>query len=150
MSELIRRIITNRAQPLGIISAVFIPELFGIHIPWLSAMFIFQPIILLIAAITNFCFFLVLDLHNKESPEHLRSFWIIYTFFVGVLAVEILPLYVGVLGSIFSAANAETIQQKSITELVVIYGFVGSTILDVYMFYTKKIVSKLQSILKIE
>lgn len=147
MHQVAKRFIVNRSQPLAIVSAIFLPDVIGIHIiPWQAALMIFEPIFLLIFAIANFSFFLILDLGNKESPMHLRNFWMIYMLFVGVLSVELLPIYVGVQGSIFYAANAETSQQEYITKLVIAYGFVGSFVLDVYFFFTNKISAKLQSI----
>ena len=149
MNEIIKRFIINRAQPLGIISAMFLPGLFGFHLPGLSAVILFEPIILIIAAISNFIFFLVLDFRNKYSPEHLRSFLMIYIIFIGMLTVEILPLYVGVLGAIFHEGNAETSQQKLIADFVVVYGFIGSFLYDLFNLSIPKISNKLLSILKI-
>lgn len=146
MREAIKRFFLNRLQPLGIISSLFLPGLFGINIPYPSAMMVFQTPFLVLGAVANFSFFLILDLRNPQSPTHMRSFWMIYIFFVGLLSIELLPIYTGIMDSIFQFAHAETEKQKIMSELIVGYGFGGSFLFDLFFFYNPKIISKMLSV----
>ena len=149
MHEIAKRFILTRAQPLAIISGIFLLDIFGIHIISAQASLIFTDIrSLSLLLIANFCFFLILDWKNNKSPAHLRSISIIYVLFVGYITSEIVAIYAGGFYAIFSEAKAVTFQQLLVTVIAILYNLVGGFFFEVYIFFIPNVTEKIQSVLK--
>lgn len=151
LKEILKRYAITRAHPLSIISAIFLPDAFGIHIiPWKSSLLFTETEFLLLTTVASFCFFFVLDWKNDQLPTLLRSLSIIYILFVGYITTEFVTIFAGSLYAIFFEAKAMTLQLQIISDFVVIYNLGGGFIFEVYIFFMPTIVEKIQSIFRLK
>ncbi len=106
--EVITKLYQSQLQPIKFVLFPYLPSLFGINImPAQSAMMIFQPIVLAMLAVANFCFVLILEWDRYGNMRTALRVLMIYGLFVGAFALEFVALSAATQSVIFQFGAPE-------------------------------------------